>query len=182
MGDVSGASRAAAFSHDRPHSRVGSEGDGDKAAYVELRFRAVLLSGALPDTADPCSRLLDEVDAMKQVRNERISPNAHLSEIGRGQALGQAAGTDHVDAIRIDLDEDVGTLEEPVAVHDGVGDGFPHGLHRVLWDVLPPQALDSVRHASVALDEPHGLFDVRRDALVEILTVQDIDFVDSSPQ
>lgn len=41
----------------------------------------------------------------------------------------------------LDLDKDVGTLEEPVAVHDRVGDGLPQRLHRVVWDVLPPQTL-----------------------------------------
>ena len=165
-----------------PHFWVRTERDRDEAASVELRFRAVLLPCSVADAADTRSRLLDEGDAVEQVRDEGVPSDARLPQVGQGQALWQVAGTDHLDPVRVDLHEHVCAVEEPVAMHDRVGDRFAHGLHRVLGNVLAPQALDSVRGARVALDEAHGVFDVGHNAAVKVLAVQDVDLVGTPPQ
>ena len=100
-----------------------------------------------------------------------------MPKIGQGQALGQPAGTAHLDPIGVDLHEDVGAFEEPVAVHYGVGDRFTDGSCRVLRDVLPPQPLDPVCGTGVALDKTKGIFDVGHHTAVEVLAVEDVDLV-----
>ena len=76
-----------------------------------------------------------------------------LAQIGKGHPLGQAAGARDLDAIGINLHENIDPLDEPVAMHDGVGDGLAQSLHRVLGDVLAAQTLDSPGGAGIALDE-----------------------------
>ena len=105
-----------------------------------------------------------------------------MAEVVHVQALRQSPGAAHLDAVGVELDEDVGAFEEPVAVHDRVGDRLAQRLHRVLRHVLPPQALDPVGGAGVALDEAHGVLDVGDDAAVEVLPVQDVDLVRAPPE
>ena len=119
---------------------------------------------------------------MQQVGDKPVSPNALVAEIGQGHALRQRAGADHLNAVGVQFHEDVGAVEKPVAVHHRIGDRFAQCLHRILRDVLASQALDSISGAGVALDEAHGILDVRNDAAVEILAVQDVNLVRAAPK
>ena len=162
--------------------RVGPEGHCDEVTRPKRGFRAVHGLRAIPDAADAGAGLLDEVDAVQQIGDERISSHRLVAEIGHGHPLRQGTGADHLDSIGVHLDEDIGTVKEPIAVHHRVGDRLPHGLHRVLRDVLAPQALDAVRQAGVALDEAHGVLNVGHDAAVEVLAVQDVNLVRAAPK
>ena len=151
------------IAHIRPNLRVRPEGHGHEAVGPELRLRAAHLACLVPDALDTGARLLDEADTVQQVGDEGVPPDAPVSKVGQGRPLGQAAGAAHLDSVGVGLDEHVGAVEEPVAVHDGVGDRLAQGLHRILRDVLPPQALDPVGGAGIASDKTHGVFDVRHD-------------------
>ena len=95
----------------------------------------------------------------------------------QGQTLGQAAGAGHLNSVGVYLDEDVGTVEKPVAVHDRIGDRLAQGLHWVLRDVLPLESLDPVGGASIALDETQSVLDVGHKPAVKILAIQDVNLI-----
>ena len=160
-----------------PNLRVWTKDDGDEGFGIELRFRAIQPFRFFPDTADACSRFLDEVDTVEQVGNERIAPYARAPQFGRGQSLGQASRTDDLDPVGIDLDKNIGPLEKPIAVHDGVGNRLTQGSHRVLRDILPSEPLDPVCGSGVALDETQGILDVGHNSAGKVLSVQDVDLV-----
>ena len=165
-----------------PHFRVGPECHRDEVARLERGFWAVHSLRAITDAADAGAGLLNEVDALQQVGDKRVPPNAPVAEIGQGHALRQRAGADYLNAVGVQFHEDVGAVEEPVAVHHRVGDRFAQCLHRILGDVLASQALDSISGAGVAFDEAHGVLNVRHDAAVEVLTVQDVNLVRATPK
>ena len=71
-----------------PNLRVRTKDDGDEGFGIELRFRAIQPFRFLSDTTDTGPRLLDEVDTVEQVGNERIAPYTRASQFGRGQSLG----------------------------------------------------------------------------------------------
>ena len=177
LGDLLGHFRGKPITPFRPNLRVRPEDHGHEASDPELRLRATHFACLVPDAPDAGARLLDETDPMQQVGNEGVPPNAPVSKVGQSQPLGQAAGAAHLDSVGVDLDKDVGAVEEPVSVHDGVRDRLAQGLHRILRDVVPPQALDPIGGTSIALDEAHGVFDVRHNPAVEVLAVQDTNLV-----
>ena len=98
-GDSPGDSIHRAFLCLRSNLRVRSEGDGNEAIGLELRFRAVLRAGLVPDAPDAGARLLYEVDAMEEVGDECISPDALAPEVSQGQTLGQATGAGHLNSV-----------------------------------------------------------------------------------
>ena len=166
-----------------PYLRVGSERHRDEVVGLEYRFRAVHRLRTVADAADAGAGLLDEVDAVQQIGDERVSPHRLVAEIGHRHALRQRAGADHLDAVGVKLHEDVGGIgHEPIAVHYRVGDGLAHRLHRVLRDVLAPQTLDAIRQARVALDEAHGFLNVRNDTALEVLAIQNVNLVRAPPK
>ena len=160
-----------------PNLWVRTEGDGDEGFGIELWFRAIQPFRFLPDTADTGPRFLDEVDTVEQVGNERITPYARASQFGRGQSLGQASRADDLDPVGIDLDKNVGPLEKPIAVHDGVGNRLTQGAHRVLRNVLPSEPLDPVCGSGVTFDETQDILDVGHNPAAEVLSVQDVDLI-----
>ena len=96
--------------------------------------------------------------------------------------LDQAARAHHFNAVGVDLDKNVGSVNKPIAVHDRIGDCLAQGVDRVLRDVLPFEPLDPIGDASIALNETQGVLDVGHDAAVEILAIQDVDLVGAPSQ
>ena len=137
----------------------------------------ILLPGVVLDTPDARARLLDESDPVEQVGYDGIPPNAPVAQVAQCQALGQAAGAAYLDPVRVDLDEDVGAVKEPVPVHDCIGDGLAQGLHRILRNILPTESFNTVGRTGIALDESQGVLDVGHDPTGEVLAVQDVDLV-----
>ena len=100
-----------------------------------------------------------------------------MPELVCRQPVGQASRAYDLNSIRIYFHEHIGAFEEPVPVHDSVGDRFAHCLHRVLRNILAPEAFDPVCGSGIAFDEFQGLFYVGRQAAVEILSVEDMDLI-----
>ena len=136
----------------------------------------------MANAVDSGAGLFYEANAVEQVGHEGVSPDATVTEVRQRHALRQTAGAYDLDTITVDLDEDVGSVNEPVAVHHSVGDRFAHCPHRILRHFLAPQTLDAIGEASVALDEAYGVFDVGDDSAIEILAVQNVYLVGSFGQ
>ena len=168
--------------HFRTALRIRSEDNGHETVRLDRRLRAPLTLRFFPDPPDPRACLLDETDPMEQIGQERIPPDAPPPQLRFRHAGGQPSRADDFDAVRIDLDEDIRALEEPIPVHDGVRDRLPHGGHRILPDLLAFQVLDPVGRARVSLHEAHRLLDVVNDPAVEIAPIHDADLLRSPPQ
>ena len=121
-----------------PHFRVGPECDSEETVGFKFGLRASLCPHLVPDASDAGSRLLYKVDVMEQVGDQRVASNASAAKIGELQALWQAAGAHHFDTVGVDLDKDIGSVNEPVAVHNGIRDRFPQGVGRILRDIASP--------------------------------------------
>ena len=157
--------------------RIWMEEYREKSVVFEDGFRAALFANLVADAPDSGSRLFDKLDAVQQVGDEGIAADALAAEVCERHSLGQTAGADHFDPVRIKFDKYVGPFNKPVAMHHCVGDRFTKGLHRVLGNILALQTLDAPCGAGVALDEPHGVLDVGYYPAVEVLAIENMDFV-----
>jgi hypothetical protein len=61
-------------------------------------------------------------------------------------------------------------------VHDGICDRLTECCHRVLRDIFTLEFLDPVCRPRVPFDESECILDIRDDAAVEVLPVEDMDF------
>ena len=182
VGDLAGVGCHEVFTRPRLHLRVWPEGGREKVTGLKLGLRAAMRPGILADAPDAGASLLDEADAVQHVGDQGIPAHALVPQVGQRKPLGNTARTHHLDAVGVDLDEDISTVEEPVAVHHGVGDRLAQRLHRVLRDVLASQTVDLPGRARVALDKAQGVLDVGHDPAVEVLAVKDVDLVNPSRQ
>ena len=73
IGDIPGSP---AVSGHRPHLGVGPEGDGHEAVGLERRLWAVARPCLFQDTPDAGAGILDELDAVEDVGDERVAPHA----------------------------------------------------------------------------------------------------------
>ena len=163
-----------------PHLRVGSEGGSEETVGFKFGLRASLHPRLIPDAPDAGSRLLYEVDVVEQIGDQRVAPNASAAKIGKRQSPWQPAWTHYLDAVGVNLDKNVGSVNEPITMHNGVRDGLPQGVGGILGDIASPQAFDAVRGTSIALHEAQGILDIGHDAAVEILAIQDVHLVGAS--
>ena len=154
-----------------PDLRAGPKGGGEETVDLEFRLEAALRASLVPNASDAGACLLDEVDAVEQVGDQRVPPNALAAKISERQASRQTARAYNFDAVGVDLDKDVGPVNKPIAVHDGVCDRLSQGVGRILRDILTLESLYAVSGASIALHETQGVLDVRHNPAVEILTI-----------
>ena len=148
---------------------------------LKFGFRATHFTSLLPDAPDAGPGALYEIDTVKQIGDQGVSPLAGAPDVGERHAGGQGAGADHLNSVDVHLDEDVRSGEIPVPMHNRVGDGLAESLHWILLNVLPLQLLNPVFGAGVAIDEGHGVFDVGHNSPLQVAPVQDVHLVGTLP-
>ena len=106
----------------RPHHRIRSEGYGNEAVGLERGVWTPLFTCLLPNAENARPSLLDKADTVEQVSDQRIPANATAAQVAQRQAPRQAARTHDLDAVGVDLDEDIRPVEEPVPMHHRISD------------------------------------------------------------
>src|SRR5450830_178962 len=145
-------------------------------------LRVSLLLGSIAHPPNARTGLLDKGDAVQQIGDQWVSAHAFASEIFGKHPLWETARTRYFDAILVNLDKDIGSLYEPVPMHDSIGDGFAQSSHGILRDLLALELLDPVGRAGVALDKPQALLNVSDNAASKILAVQNMNLARSHEQ
>ena len=133
-----------------------------------------MLAGLASNSLDASAGFLDETDSMQQIRDQGVAPDALAPQLGRRHSLREAPRAHDLDAIGVDLDEDIGPFQEPISMHDGIGDGLAQSVGRVLRDIRALEPLYAVGRAGIALDEAHRVLDIGQDPVAEILAVQNV--------
>ena len=86
----------------------------------------------------------------------RVTTNALAPKIVERLAGERAALAHNFDAVGVDLDENVRSINKPIAVHYRIRDRLPQGASRILRDILTLELLYAIRVTSNAFDVTQG--------------------------